>query len=152
MNEEGIVDLPMRLLIVAAILVITVPVVLGVMNSYSAVASDQQLAAGVEYLKKQIEIVFSQGENASMVVRVSFPTGTDYVKIGGKIGTTNAHLIRYKMRNGMERYTVVNYGNLGIQMTGDGSTVWVVGGTYDFTLTKMGHGDFFYINIKVKQQ
>ncbi len=160
MEEEGIVDLPMRLLIVAAILVFTVPVVLGVVNYYSAAADEEQLAAGVNYLKQQIKIVFAQGDNASMVVRVSFPYGTDFVKIGGKLGTADAHLIKYKMRNGVERYTVVNYGNLGIQMTDNGKTLWIVGGTYNLVITKMkapidlnGDGllNDYYINIQVRK-
>ncbi len=160
MKEEGVVDMPMRLLIVAAILVITVPVVLGIVNYYSVAASEQQLASGVEYLKKQIEIVYSQGDNASMVVRVSFPFGTEFVKIGGQLGSDNSHLIRYKLRNGVERYTVVHYGNIAILMTAkNGSTLTVVGGTYDFILTKTkasmdldhdGHLDDYYITVEVR--
>ncbi len=160
MKEEGVVDMPMRLLIVAAILVFTVPVVLGVITQYSFSSTEQKLASAVEYLKKQIEIVYAQGDNASMVVRDTFPFGTEYVIIGGPLGTDNSHLIRYKLRNGMPRQTIVNYGNLEIIMsnkTNNGTLV--VGGTYDFIITKVkspidldhdGLLDDYYIQVDLR--
>ncbi len=161
MKEEGVVDMPMRLMIIAAILVITVPIVLGIVHYYAAVSAEDQLISGVDYLKKQIQLVFSQGNNASMVVRVSFPFGTQYVKIGGPLGSDYSHLIRFKMRNGVERYTIVNYGNIGIRMmSSNGSTLLVVGGTYDFILTKMkspidldgdGIANDYYIQVSLRE-
>ncbi len=160
MKEEGVVDMPMRLMIIAAILVITVPIVLGIVHYYAAVSSEDQLINGVNYLKKQIQLVFSQGANASMVVRVSFPFGTEFVKIGGPLDQDSSHLIRYKMRNGVERYTVVNYGNIGIRMSHGGKTLTVVGGTYDFILTKTkapidldgdGIANDYYIEISLRE-
>ena len=161
MNEEGVIDMPMRLMIIAAILVITVPMVLAIVQYYSAVSSENQLTNGIEYLKKQMQIVFSQGENASMVVRVTFPYGTEFVKIGGPLDTPQSQLIRYKMINGVVRYTVVNYGNIGIRMMSkDGGTLFVVGGTYDFILTKLkspidldgdGIANDFYIQVSLRE-
>ncbi len=161
MKEEGVVDMPMRLMIIAAILVITVPIVLGIVQYYAAVSAEDQLISGVDYLKKQIQIVFSQGNNASMVVRVSFPFGTEFVKIGGPLNSDYSHLIRYKMRNGVERYTIVNYGNIGIRMMSkDGGTLLVVGGTYDFILTKVkspidldgdGVANDYYIQVSLRE-
>jgi len=160
MKEEGVVDMPMRLMIIAAILVITVPIVLGIVYYYAAVSSEDPFISSVDYFKKQVQIVFAQGENASMVVRVAFPFGTEFVKIGGPLGSDNSHLIRYKMRNGVERYTIVNYGNIGIRLSHEDSTLLVVGGTYDFILTKTkspvdldgdGIANDYYIEVSLRE-
>ncbi|NPA75812.1 MAG: hypothetical protein GXO25_07020 [Euryarchaeota archaeon] len=160
-KEEGVIDMPLRLMIIAVILVITVPMVLGVVNYYSRAATQQQLVSGVRYLENQEKIVFAEGANASMVVRVTFPYGTQYIKIGGKLGTDDSHLIRYKLINGMEHQDIVRYGNIDIcMMSAKGGTLTVVGGTYDFIITKMKspidlNGDHilndYYIQIEVRQ-
>ncbi len=158
-REEGVVTMPLRLLIVVAILVITVPLVLGIVSYYSSVSTEQQLISSVNYLKNQIRMVFSQGYNTSIVTRVTFPLGTEFIKIGGPLNSSEAYLIKYKLRNGIERYTIVNYGNLGVRMTWDNKTLTIGSGTYDFIITKClanfdidnnGKLDDFYINIEVR--
>ena len=158
-REDGVVTMPLRLLIVVAILVITVPLVLGITSYYSRISTEQDLISSVNYLKNQIRMVFSQGENTSIVARVTFPLGTEFVKIGGPLNSSESYLIKYKIRDGVERYTVVNYGNLGVRMTWDGKTLTVGSGTYDFIIVKRlattdldGDGvlDDFYINIEVR--
>ena len=158
-KEEGVVTIPLRLLIVVAILVITVPLVLGIVSYYSSVSTEQQLISSVNYLRNQIRMVFSQGENTSIVSRVTFPLGTEFVKIGGPLNSSDSYLIKYKIRDGVERYTVVNYGDLGVRMTWDGKTLQIGSGTYDFIITKRlanfdidhnGKLDDFYVNIEVR--
>ncbi len=137
-KEDGVIDMPLRLMIIAVILILTVPVVLGVVNYYTRVATEQQLISEIHYLENQMKIVFAQGENASLVVRVTFPYGTQYVIIGGELGTVSARIIKYKMENMVERQDVVKYGNLDICFSGtDGKAVMVKGGTYDFIITKV---------------
>ncbi len=161
-KEEGVIDMPLRLMIIAVILVLTVPVVLSVVNYYSRAASEQQLISGVHYLENQMKIVFAQGENASLVARVTFPYGTEYVKIGGPLGNSDSRLIQYKLRNSVVRKEIVRYGNLDICFTGpNGNTLLVRGGTYDFVITKMkanidlngdGHLNDFYLQIEVRHE
>ncbi len=160
MKEEGVLDIPLDLMIVAIILLITIPVVLGVFSYYTNSSAEQQLSSEIKYLKNQIRIVYSQGNNASMVVRVSFPFGVQYIKIGGQLGSVDSHLIRYKMQNGVERNTIVSYGNIAIYMSDQGKTLTIVGGTYDLILTKEkanmdlngdGVPNDYFVNVEVRQ-
>ncbi len=160
-KESGVIDMPLRLLIILVILVITVPLVLSIAGYYSSVSAEQEMIAQANYLRDKIVMVYSMGVNSSLKITVSFPKNTEYVKVGGPLNSDNSYFIRVKAYNSPERIILVKHGNVGIRVTSNNTTMVMWSGTYRVLITKMlcnydldgnGYLDDFYMNVEVVEE
>lgn len=161
MKEKGVLDTPFRLIIVLAVLVIVVPLVIGIVDRYSSTAGEQEMLSKVNYIKDKIIMVYSMGLNASLKIEVTFPGVTEYVRVGGPINSEECYFIRAKAYNFPERIIIVKYGNIGVRVTSNNTSMVLWRGTYRILITKAiasydidnnGLLDDFYVNLWVVKQ
>ena len=117
-NRRGVVEFPFKILIVAVVLVITVPLILSGLEKYSRRQQYNQVEQQVTRLENAIIQVYSQGENASLALTVEFPDSTEYVRLGGKLVMREVRtgqsilnplssIIYYRMRDDPEKTELV---------------------------------------------
>ena len=160
-RERGVIDMPLRLLIILVILIIAVPLVVSIANYYSFVSAEQEMIAEANYLKDKIVMVYGMGVNSSIKIELSFSGVTEYVKVGAPLTSENSYFIKAKAYNSPERTIIVKYGNVGIRVTSNNETMILWSGTYRVLITKMlcpydldgnGYLDDFYVNVEVVEQ
>ena len=72
-NRKGVVEFPFKILIIAVVLVITVPLILSGLEKYSRRQQYNEVERQVTRLENAMVQVYSQGENASLVLGLSSP-------------------------------------------------------------------------------
>lgn len=160
-KEIGVIDTPFRLLIVLVVLVVAVPLVISLVDRYSAASGEQEMLSVVNYIKDKIIMVYSMGLNASLKIEVSLPAVTEYIKIGGPLNSEESYLIRAKAYNSPERIIIIKYGNIGVKTTSNNTSmvlwrgtyrIWIVKSLANYDIDGNGYLDDFYINLRVVKQ
>ena len=118
-NERGVEEYHLRILIIAIVLVITVPIIVYSLDYYATIQQENEMGREVERVSDAITQVSIQGAGASMSIEVKLPKETDYVKIGGDLRSPLNSTIRYKLTDEHEKLYVVKNQNRGIPITGD---------------------------------
>ncbi|MGB9636213.1 MAG: hypothetical protein ACPL1Y_03055, partial [Thermoplasmata archaeon] len=160
-ENRGVLDLPMRLLIIMVILGITIPIIIGGFMYFTRIQKENQLDARINELKMQIIQVYRGGENTDIRVDIEFPSETEYIHIGGSLnGDYTKYRIEYKIYSTIRSYAVLD-GAKNIPMCSDsGDTLKIGGAKYALSLKKLTYpGDIdgdgfspdFYVQIKVLQ-
>lgn len=117
-DRDGVIEFPFKILIIAIVLGITLPLILSGLDKYTKGQDYNQVEREINRLRNAITQVYSQGENASLVVEVEFPNSLEYIKVGAntsirgyKTGKTYidplCYAIFYKMRNDEEKFEIV---------------------------------------------
>lgn len=160
LTKKGVLDLPMRLLIIMVILGITIPIIIGGFMYFTRIQKESQLDARINELKMQIIQVYRGGENTDIRVDIEFPAETTYIHIGGPLtaGSYDKYRIEYRIFSTIRSYAVLD-GAKNIPMCSDtGGTLEIGGAKYALSLKKLtypndidGDGFYpdFYIQIKV---
>ncbi|MEM3444469.1 MAG: hypothetical protein QW115_00670 [Thermoplasmata archaeon] len=160
-NKKGVLDLPLRLLIIMIILGITIPIIIGGFMYFTRIQKENQLDARINELIMQIVVVSKAGENTDIRVDIEFPGETEYIHIGGALtGDYHKYRIEYKIFSTIRSYAVAD-GAKNIPMCSDtGGTLELGGAKYALSLKKLSYdGDIdgdgsspdFYVQVKVLQ-
>lgn len=127
-NSYGIETFPFRILIVVIVLTILVPVAVYGFRHYTGIQRETELRAEVIRITNLVVLVYNQAVNSALCLKLNLPDGTEYIKIGGKLGTGSQWLIRYKIVGGGEQRVVVREGDNAIPMTSDRNEALRLGG------------------------
>ena len=118
-SDEGVLELPMKLLITVIIMAIALPAAIGGFNAYQEKQAKLELEMELDKIKETIQRVYSSGNGTTRNLDVNIPdrlmAGVDYVKIGDNIlpldstdPSPYATLIRYKMDGEKVGYIELN--------------------------------------------
>lgn len=121
-DSEGLVEFPFKILIIAIILIITLPLIFASMERFERINDHNQSMREMDRIVSAIIQVYSQGENASLVIEVEFPDDMEYVKLGDRLEAGSKPFWRslgiyYKFRSGPERRVPVESGLTSIPVT-----------------------------------
>ncbi len=130
-NRKGVVEFPFKILIIAVVLVITVPLILSGLEKYSRRQQYNEVERQVTRLENAMVQVYSQGENASLVLEVEFPDSTEYVRLGSKLVMREVRtgrsilnplstIIYYRLRDDPENTELVESSTRSIPITNQG--------------------------------
>ena len=112
---KGGIELPVKLLISAIILGISIPVTMSYWSAYDLQQTRSDLERELELLAAQIQGVYDSGEGNSRVVEVNIRDGTfariSYVEIGGEPGSGfAARSVRWRIGDGQEQAKPIGEG------------------------------------------
>lgn len=158
-SRKGVIDLPLRLIIIMIILGITIPIIIGGLMYFTRIQKENQLDARINELKMQIVQVYRGGVGTDIRIDIEFPSETEYIRIGGNLkGNYTKYRIEYKIFSTVRSYAVLD-GAKNIPMCSDtGGTLEIGGAKYALSLKKLEYpGDIdgdgsspdFYVQIKV---
>ncbi|MFP3871974.1 MAG: hypothetical protein ACLFVL_03745 [Candidatus Aenigmatarchaeota archaeon] len=159
-SEEGVMDYPFRLLIIAIVLAIAIPSMLSALSHYRTNSAEEQLSQEVNQIASAVESVYIQGVNASTVLEIEFPPETEEVKVGAPLsGSVHTRAIYYQLREEPEKSILVTHGRKGIPMCSpDNDTLIIPGGNQrisivkkpaDFDMNEDGVENDYYVELDV---
>lgn len=100
-NEDAIEGMPLKLLIVALVMGITIPSVLAMWANVEKVQTENRLMSEMDYLSIRIGQVYRSGPGNIIAVDFELKSGLmtsiDYVLVGGELDTPWRSTIRWKM-------------------------------------------------------
>ena len=96
-DRAGVIEFPFKILIIAMVLLITVPLILSGLEKYTIAQDYNRTEREMTRLRNAIVQVYSQGENASLVLEVDFPERLDYVRLGDKLVIQDARTGRFRV-------------------------------------------------------
>jgi hypothetical protein len=135
-NNEGVEDLPLRLILVVIVAGMTIPIALYGLSTYSKTQAETALTnefSNIEITAKQVS---NGGNGTSLIVIVDFKNNAfstiEYVKIGDKINGTYGSVIRYKFSGSDEQRYVLKGGLILTSNSND--TLTLSAGTHDLRL------------------
>jgi|GEM_PF-1631686 hypothetical protein len=119
-DRAGVIEFPFKILIIAMVLLITIPLILSGLEKYTLAQDYNQTEREMTRIRNAIVQVYSQGENASLVLEVDLPKSLDYMRLGDslvvQIGQTGQFRINpfsnatyYRMKGGDEVLEFVKY-------------------------------------------
>ena len=138
-NQKGLEGLPLQLTIIAIVLGITIPIIVGALYSYDRFNTEQQLRNELGILANAVKKVFLGTLNSSDTVTLhlndGFFTKLEYIKVGGPITqTTNTTMIVYKLIGMGEGRIVIT--NPNVRMCSEKNDTFEMGrGVYTLILT-----------------
>ena len=152
-NKHAVLELPMKLIIIATIMAIIIPAVFAGLNYYQERQIEMDTEMEIDRLVDKIQSVYNLGNTSTDTIEVSFHGGFmasfEYVKIGNNIlplnednkGDEFSKYVRYKIDG--KSMKMKNVGNLVTNKTYDGPLI-LRGGDYKLRLVKNNiHGEHF---------
>jgi hypothetical protein len=134
--------MPLKLLIVALVMGITLPSVLAMWANVEKVQTGNHILSEMDYLNIRINQVYRSGPGNTITVEVDLKSGVftsvDYVMIGGRLDTHWKSTIRWKLAGEGENVIPIDGG---IPVCGEN------GGTYELN---EGHSSL-YLKAKKKE-
>jgi len=165
-DRAGVIEFPFKILIIAMVLLITIPLILSGLEKYTIAQDYNQTEREMTRLRNAIVQVYSQGENASLVLEVDLPDRLDYVRLGDALvlrdGQTGRFRVNpfsnatyYKMKGDEEVSEFVKYSVRSVPVsneTGEGGLRFGPG-TSRIMLTKLFDPriDMFFIRAEYLQ-
>lgn len=100
-DESGIEGLPLKLLILAIVMGISVPSILAMWSNVERVQIENRLESEMDYLIIRIQQVHRSGPGNAMSVEVNLKSGLmtsiEYVRVGDNLGSQTRSTIRWKL-------------------------------------------------------
>ncbi len=97
-DRRALEGMPFRLLIMALLISLTVPVVMSSVESYERATARSVMAAEAGHVVVAVEEVMSSGEGNRRIVSISVPQSADRfllaIEIGGALGSTSSLSVR----------------------------------------------------------
>jgi len=155
-SENGIMDLPMKIIIVVIIMAITIPIAIAGLNYYRENQVKTDIREELHRLVSKINEVHRAGNTSTSTIEVTFSGNfflkIKYIKVGDNIlplnkdnkGGDYAKWIRYKL--GDERTRKIEVGELVTKWTHDGPFV-LHEGRYKLSLTHLIINDESFVAI-----
>lgn len=116
LDPRGVEGFPLKLMITAVVLAITVPMMFGALRTYDRARVEQDLQAEIDEFVSTAQLVYLSGPGNSAVVEFGAPKGAftalDYVRFGDAPGGQMASVIRYKIGGSTETLTVIQSPNV----------------------------------------
>ncbi len=132
-DTRAVEGLPLKLIITAIVLAITIPLMFGALKTYDKSKVEQEISAEIDRFISTVQLVYSSGPGNSAVLEFRAAKGTftglDYVKFGDEPGSNYSSVIRYKISGMQEVPAVIRSPNVPMMSTGN-STFEIMGGDY----------------------
>ena len=157
-SKDGIMDLPMKIIIIAIIMVITIPIAIAGLNHYRENQVKTDIREELKRLSSKIKEVHRAGNTSTPTIEVTFRGNffieINSIKIGDNIlplnkenrGGDYAKWIRYKLDG--ERTRKIEVGELVTNQNHDGPLV-LYDGSYKLSLTHLIINDESFVAISV---
>jgi hypothetical protein len=126
-NKQGVVGLPLQLVVILIVVVLAMPILFMWFNNYSKLGAESKIEGEMEYLILQIKEVYTQGGENARIVELDLNTNyfgrVEYIRIGGENGDLMSSFssIRYKIMGESERTIMITDPNIPITNLTGGS-------------------------------
>lgn len=156
-EEEAVLEtVPFQLLIIAVVLLITIPSLYFGLDYYMKSQLELDIREDLTWIRTIIEQVQSGGNNSSIPLTVKFENRPlariEYIKLGDKIGGIYSYQARYKLIGQPERrYTISNW--LPVTNETKSDSITLVEGRYRLVITHIieFETEFHYIKLTVRK-
>jgi hypothetical protein len=126
---EAIEGMPLKLMIVALVMAITVPLIFTALRGFDVSKVENELVAEINDFIETIQMVYTSGPGNSAIIDFGTPDGSftevEKVIFGDVPGGQMRSVIRYQLRNGLETLIVVESPN--VPMTTESNTALKIG-------------------------
>lgn len=133
-NNRAVEGLPLKLIITAIVLAITIPLMFGALKTYDKSKVEQELSAEIDEFISGVQLIYSSGPGNSAVLEFRAAKGTftglDYVIFGDEPGGDYSSVIRYRISGIQEVPTVIQSPNVPM-MSSSNSTFEIMAGNYE---------------------
>ena len=130
---RAVEGLPLKLIITAIVLAITIPMMFGALRAYDRSKVELELSAEIDRFVSGVQLVYSSGPGNSMMLDFSAAKGTftnlDYVRFGDVPGGNYSSVIRYRISGMQEVLAVIQSPNVPM-MSSDNSVLEIMPGDY----------------------
>ena len=131
---RGIEGVPIKLLIVAIVLAITVPLIFSALRGFDRARVEQDLEAELEEFVSMVQVIYTSGPGNSVTIEFDIPGGAftrvETVSFGDVPGGSMSSVIRYRLQGRAESWMVLE--NPNVPMTGlDNVPLEVASGHYE---------------------
>jgi hypothetical protein len=141
-DEKAIEGMPLKLLIVALVMGITIPSILAMWANVEKVQTENHLMSEMDYLKIRISQVYMSGLGNAITVELHLKSGLmtsiEYVLVGGGLETHWKSTIRWKLAGEEENLVLLDNG------------IPVCGGNGEAFELHEGHSSL-YLKVKKKE-
>ncbi len=133
-DPEGIEGVPIKLLVVAIVLAITVPLIFSALRSYDHARVEQGLEAELDEFVTMVQTIYVSGPGNGVTMEIDIPSGTfsrvETISFGDVLGGSMSSVIRYRLQGRAESLLVLK--NPNVPMTGiDNSSLEIASGHYE---------------------
>ncbi len=142
-DERGIEGLPLKLLILAIVMGISVPSILAMWSNVERVQIENHLESEMDYLIIRIQQVYRSGPGNAMSVEVNLKSGLmtsiEYVRLGDNLSSEMRSTIRWKLSGEAENTLLIE------------GQIPVCGRSTDAFELNEGHSSL-YLEVKKKEE
>ena len=152
LGKDGVEELPLKLIIIAIVVAITIPIMVDSLSNFSNDQVLSDIRAEIAKVVTAIKLSYSSGIGTSIPVTVSLQNGVmtsiDYIKIGDTRGAVYEAMIRFKVSTDnvqyiqIEPYIPVTYGPAGFT-----SPMTLSAGHYHLHAVHRGDGGNDYVEM-----
>ena len=133
-DTRAVEGLPLKLIITAIVLAITIPLMFGALKTYDKSKVEQELNSEIDRFISAVQLIYSSGPGNSAVLEFRAAKGTftglDYIKFGDEPGGDYSSVIRYRISGMQETPTVIQSPNVPM-MCSSNLTFEIMPGTYE---------------------
>jgi len=110
-DKRGLEEMPLRLMIIAIIMAITVPMIFDALGEFSEDQVESNIQEEVAKIITAIKLSYSSGVGTSIPVSVSFSDGVlcsiEYIRLGDTLNETYESIVRFKITDSPRTYVPV---------------------------------------------
>ncbi|MCK5024341.1 MAG: hypothetical protein KAR56_01855 [Thermoplasmata archaeon] len=132
-DTRAVEGLPLKLIITAIVLAITIPMMFGALRTYDRSKVEQEIKSEIDRFISMAQLVYSSGSGNSAVLEFraakSTFTGIDYVRFGDVPDGNYSSVVRYRISGMPEVPTVILSPNVPLMSSGN-STFEIMSGNY----------------------
>jgi hypothetical protein len=129
LDGEAIEGMPLKLMIIALVMAITVPLIFAALRSFDASRVENELVAEINDFIATVQTIYTSGPGNSAVIDFEATGGSfadvEKVIFGDALGGQMRSVVRYQLRNGMETPIVAESPN--VPMSTENNTALEIG-------------------------
>ena len=133
-DNSAVEGLPIKLIITAIVLAITVPIIFASLRSYDRASVEQQLASEIDRFIGLVQLTYTAGPGNSALIEFDVPSGTftrvERISFGDAPGGAMISVIEYEIRGASPVPVVVESPNVPMMCSGN-ITFEIASGSYD---------------------
>ncbi len=136
-DDNALEDLPLRLLIIAIVMAITVPVVFVGLRDYRIERAETVLETELERLKQLGIQVYTMGVGTAQTIEIDIPDETESVTLGGPLLSRFSSTIWYQIQQRDRNFMLIKRGAVSIALTTPENDALTFGaGLHTLSITK----------------
>ena len=133
-DTRAVEGLPLKLIITAIVLAITIPLMFGALKTYDKSKVEQELSSEIDEFISAVQLIYSSGPGNSAALEFRAAKGTftglDYVKFGDEPGGDYSSVIWYRISGMSEVPKVIQSPNVPM-MSSSNLTFEIMAGNYE---------------------